>query len=43
MGLKKITKEDFEDLADYARSVNPNLKGMDLLRTNLTHDELPVY
>ena len=32
-----------EALADYARSVNPNLKGMDLLRTNLTHDELPVY
>jgi len=32
-----------ESLADYAKSVNPNLKGMDLLRTNLTHDELPVY
>lgn len=32
-----------EGLADYARSVNPNLKDMDLLRTNLTHDYLPVY
>ena len=51
MKLRNIVKEDMkpkmkmlEALTEYAREINPKIaKDMDLLRTNLTNDDMPVY